>query len=464
MKSSFLWGALAVLATACSSPRSLTTGWQSRQTSAAWVASFDQFTGREQVRFPQQDKDLLYLSHQLATLAGQLQVQVNEQAQPAPPGVVVHTKQPLAQPARVAVVGHQARGAFKLRYPVYRQPKIQVAFNPNLELLSFCNLLLQYDDLAAIPDSQSVSIAARRTKVKDLYALNLKLAAPYKAFAASPRLAVIKSYFDRSFYLHYANFVLGLPEFPRASVSPDRSPGSPFAAAAEAQRFVEACNAFYREIGFDAFLRQRQPYYAAMLAEVSDNLPPPAFLTEMEHLYGQPSAIYRLYPSLTMLFSTGFAVGGDHVIGNVFGSFTPPASVSDEAALRLGFADRQALRTVCVHEFGHSFVNPVIDQAGASVLTATASRFEPIREQMTAQGYNDWKICLYEHFTRAGEVLTARLVGDDAKARALLAENEQQRHFRYLPQIVEQLQYWYDHEYLDKSYPQKVEEIIAGLR
>ncbi len=464
MKSSFLWGALAVFATACAAPQSLTTGWQSRQAPDSWVASFDQFTGREQLRFPRQDEHLLYLSHQLTVSAGRLQVRVADQALPATPGAVVHTKLPLAQPTRVAVVGRQAQGAFKLRYPVCRQPQIQVAFNPNLELLSFCNLLLQYDDLVAIPDSQSVSIAGRRTKIRDLYALNLKLAAPYKAFAASPHLAVIKSYFDRSFYLHYANFVLGLPDFPRASVSPDKSPGPPFAAAAEAQRFVEACNAFYREIGFDAFLRQRQPYYAAMLTEVNDNLPPPAFLTEIEHFYGQPSATYRLYPSLTMLFSTGFAVGGDHVIGNVFGSFTPPASVSDEAALRLGFADRQALRTVCVHEFGHSFVNPVIDQVGASVLTATAPRFEPIREQMTAQGYNDWKICLYEHFTRAGEVLTARLLGDNTKARELLAENVQQRHFRYLPQMVEQLQYWYDHEYLDKSYPQKVQEIIAGLR
>jgi hypothetical protein len=83
---------------------------------------------------------------------------------------------------------------------------------------------------------------------------------------------------------------------------------------------------------------------------------------------------------------------------------------------------------------------------------------------MAAQGYNEWKICLYEHFTRAGEVLTARLVGDPVKAQELLQDNVTQRHFRYLPQVVTQLQYWYDHEYLTKSYPQKVQEIIATLR
>lgn len=456
--------ALAWLATACAVPRPAARGWQSRQTPGAWVACFDQFTGREQVRFARQPRQLRYLSHQLTTSAGQLVVQVNGQPLPATPGVVAHTKLPLARPTRVAVVGRQAQGSFRLRYPVYRQPQIEAAFSPNLELLSLCNLLLQYQDLAAIPDAQAVDFAGKQVKVKDLYALNLQLAAPFIRFAASPHLAVIKRYFDKTFYLHYANFVLGLPDFPHASVSAGRPPGSQFASPAEARQLVDACNAFYQEIGFDAFLRQRRPYYAAMQAEVADNLPPPTFLTEMEHFYGQPSATYRLYPSLTMLFSTGFAVGGDQVIGNVFGSFVPPTGVADTAALRLGFADRQALRTVCVHEFGHSFVNPAVDQIGVPVLAATAARFDPIREQMAAQGYGDWKICLYEHFTRAGEVLTARLVGDPAQAQALLADNVQQRHFRYLPQVVEQLQYWYDHEYLDKSYPQKVQEIVAGLR
>jgi hypothetical protein len=464
MKSSFLLCVLAWLVTACAAPRWATTAWQSQQRPDAWTASFDQFTGQEQVRFPRQPKQFVYLSRQLTSSSGQLQVQVNGRALPDALGSVAHDKLPLTQPTRVAVVGRQARGSFKLRYPVYQQPQIQVAFSPNLELLSLCNLLLQYDDLAAIPDSQAVRIAGQRTKVKDLYALNLKMAAPFKPFAASPHLAVIKKYFDQSFYLHYANFVLSLHDFPKASFQANNPFGHQFASAADAQQFVSACNAFYREIGFDAFLRQRQPYYTAMLAEVTSNLPPPAFLTEMEHFYGQPSATYRLYPSLTMSFSSGFAVGGDHVIGNVFGSFMPPANVTDEAALRLGFADRQALRAVCVHEFGHSFVNPAIDQVSAQVLAASTSCFMPIREQMAAQGYNEWKICLYEHFTRAGEVLTARLVDDPRKAQELLEDNVQQRHFKYLPQIVEQLQYWYDHEYLDKSYPEKVQEIIAGLR
>lgn len=447
----------------CTTTLPTTIAWQSDQTPTAWTASFEKFTGRQQVRIPRQPQRLLYLSRQVVTTAGQLQVQVDGQPLPAAPGIA-HTKLSLETTRRVAVVGQQAQGSFALRYPAYAQPRIEVALSPNLELLSLCNLLLQYEDLAAIPETQTVDFAGKQTKVKDLYALNLRLAAPYTTFASSPHLAVLKSFFDKNFYLHYADFVLSLSDFPQARWQSDNRFRQLFASAAEAEQFVEACNAFYQEIAFDDFLRQRQPYYKAMLAEVNTNLPPLGFLTEMEHFYNQPSATYRLYPSLTMSFSTGFAVGGEQVIGNVFGSFIPPANVTDEAGLHLGFADPQALRTICVHEFGHSFVNPAVDQVSTQVLTATAPLFNPIQKQMAAQGYNAWKICLYEHFTRAGEVLTARLVGDSAKAQELLQENVTQRHFRYLPQIVEQLDYWYNHEYLTKSYPQKVQEIIAALR
>lgn len=454
---------LVLSSAACTTSRPVSTAWQSCQTTDSWTVSFDQFTGREQVTFLRQPQRLLYVSRQLTTAAGQLHVQVDGQPLPPVPGVA-HVKLPFTQSRQLAVVGQQARGSFALRYPVYQQPQIQVVCSPNLELLGLCNLLLQYEDLAAIPETQTVSFGGQPTKVKDLYALNLTLAAPFTKFATSAHLALLKTYFDKSFYLHYANFVLSLPDFPKASLQADNPFSQQFASPADAQAFVAACNAFYEEVAFGDFLRQRRPYYTAMLAEVNANLPPPAFLTEMEHFYSQPSATYRLYPSLTMPFSSGFAVGGNHVIGNVFGSFLPPANVTEEAGLRLGFADPLALRKVCVHEFGHSFVNPAIDQVSAHVLARSAPLFQPIQAQMAAQGYNEWKICLYEHFTRAGEVLTARLVGDPAKAQELLAENVQQRHFRYLPQIVRQLQYWYDNEYLLKSYPQKVTEIIATLQ
>lgn len=463
MKHASLLLAAALLSTACSTSRTISRNWHSTQSTDAWAASFDRFSGREQLHFPQQNGQLVYLSRQVVGAERAVQLRANGRALPAATKVS-HDKLPLSQPTRLDIVGSGAAGAFKLRYPVHEQKQVTVNVKPNIELLGLCYLLTQYEDLAAIPDEQTAVIDGQTTKIKDLYALNLKLAGDFKPFAASPHLAVIKSYFDKDFYLHYANFLLSLDAFPRATVQADNRFVRQFASVADAQRFVAACNAFYREIGFEAFLRQHRPYYTTMLAEVAGNLPPAGFITEMEHLYGKQVGQYHLYPSLMIPFSSGFAVGGDGAVGNVFGSFRRPESITDTTALRLGFADSQALRTVCIHEFGHAFVNPEIDLVNNRLLAATTPLFEPIKGKMSEQGYDQWKICLYEHFNRAGEVLVARLVGDPAKADELLQDNVANREFRYLPQIVEKLDYWYYHEYLDKSYQQKVEEIVAELR
>ena len=83
---------------------------------------------------------------------------------------------------------------------------------------------------------------------------------------------------------------------------------------------------------------------------------------------------------------------------------------------------------------------------------------------MSEQGYNQWKICLYEHFDRANEVIIAKLLGDTEKANEILTDNVKNRAFIYLPQIIEKLELWYYNDYFTKSYDQKVSEIISGLK
>jgi len=83
---------------------------------------------------------------------------------------------------------------------------------------------------------------------------------------------------------------------------------------------------------------------------------------------------------------------------------------------------------------------------------------------MSEQGYNQWKICLYEHFNRANEVIIARHLGDEVKANELLKDNIENRSFIYIPQIIEKLEFWYNNEFLDITYEQKVNEIISELK
>jgi hypothetical protein len=116
-----------------------------------------------------------------------------------------------------------------------------------------------------------------------------------------------------------------------------------------------------------------------MIQEVEQNIPQESFIVEMEHLYRKNVQNYRLYPSLTIPFGQGFAAGNANTIGNIFASFNKPKEVNQISNLQLGYDNSTSLRDICVHEFGHSFVNPAIDKVDESVMKDKESLYEPIR-------------------------------------------------------------------------------------
>ena len=46
-------------------------------------------------------------------------------------------------------------------------------------------------------------------------------------------------------------------------------------------------------------------------------------------------------------------------------------------------------------------------------------------------------------------MMIAGLLGDNQKAEEILKDNADNRYYRYLPQIVDQLECWYNNEFLD---------------
>jgi hypothetical protein len=105
----------------------------------------------------------------------------------------------------------------------------------------------------------------------------------------------------------------------------------------------------------------------------------------------------------------------------------------------MGFDDQKHLLELSTHEFGHSFVNPVIDQLPKEMIPNTEKLFEPIKERMANQGYTSWKACVYEHFVRAGEIMISHNRGNKADTQRLRKHYQADRQFIYLPQILKEL-------------------------
>jgi hypothetical protein len=185
----------------------------------------------------------------------------------------------------------------------------------------------------------------------------------------------------------------------------------------------------------------------------------------MEKFYGQQFGSYTLVPSLTIPAGMGFGVrhqreGKKHIF-NVFGAFGPQA-FGVGIQLDMGFGDQRRLRELSTHEFGHSFVNPVIDQLPAALIAQTEKLYAPIRDEMTRQGYNDWKSCLYEHFVRAGEIIIAENLNNREDAERLRQDYVGNRKFMYLPLLVEELQKHKRGEV--PSYPEAVGNAMKRLK
>lgn len=451
---------VSIIVSSCS----VTKNWKSEHPSNNFLkASFDEFTGTEKLKFPQQTKALVYLSSTVNTSKGKVLLS-SKNTILSTSHKVNHQKISLSQSQVLKISGENAQGSFTLLYPTLIEKKIQVNYHQNIELLGLCYTLLNLGDFNDIPDDQTFEMNGEKTKIKDLYAITTKIGNEFKPFLASKNLAIIKTFFDKDFYLHNSNFLLQLDNFPHAKLSDDNPFLSHYSSRAEAEKLINAFNAFAVEINFQDFLKKYSPYYQKMIQEVEQNIPQENFIVEMEHLYRKDVQNYRLYPSLTIPFGQGFAVGNANTIGNIFASFNKPKEVSQVSTLQLGYDNPISLRDICVHEFGHSFVNPTIDKVDESVLKDKEALFEPIKDKMAQQGYNQWKICLYEHFNRANEVVIARLLGDNAKAAMILQDNVKNKSYIYLPQIVEKLEYWYNNEFLDKTYGQKVSDIIAELK
>ena len=90
-----------------------------------------------------------------------------------------------------------------------------------------------------------------------------------------------------------------------------------------------------------------------------------------------------------------------------------------------------------MHEFNHSFVNPLTEKYRDKV-ELSKKLFEPIREFMTSKSYGEWKITLDEHIVRAVAArMMEMLFGKQVGAEWVIYEKKQG--FVYIEPIIESL-------------------------
>ena len=372
---------------------------------------------------------------------------------------------------KIAVQGKNATGSFDINYKAEAPKKIAVKTNKYIELFG---LMLQLDNGPDfLGNNDTVLIDNKKVTWRNWYALAVKNYLRYKQFDSCTMMTAYRRLLSRGLYNDFfVGFLLQVDEVPFAKINAgtDKETIMAFSkkgdveeAKKNAAEFLDSFNSFYKETNFENYLNENKNYYELIKADVEKNLPNEYFLPTMENFYQKQFNAYCLVPSLNILTSMGFGKmnRNTQTIYNTFGPFS--FQVFDSKNLDLGFDFPERICGLSVHEFGHSFVNPAIDKVPKVLIDSTEYLFTPIKSAMSKLAYPAWKMCLYEHFVKAGEVIIARKLGDTKQAEKILQDNVKAK-FIYLPTIVEELEKYDKNKNVYKSYDDFVPLVIEKLK
>lgn len=212
---------------------------------------------------------------------------------------------------------------------------------------------------------------------------------------------------------------------------------------------------FYRTTKFSTFFNQQAEFYNLILKNTAFNFKDFEEVPRIEKYYGLRNTSYTIILNL---------LGG---YGN-FGNFVSSAQGNHlYAVIETPFANGNlptiipTLETYSLvfHEFSHSFVNHLVDKHRNSVLKSE-KLFEPIKESMKNQGYDNWITIVQEHIVRA----TTTRLAESKYGKQLADRNYYQleigKRFIFVEALVEKLKEYEQNRSVYKNFNQFFPELI----
>lgn len=218
-------------------------------------------------------------------------------------------------------------------------------------------------------------------------------------------------------------------------------------------KFITSLNNFYIDTKMAEFFNENESYLESVNLEVSKNLPDENFVRAMEDYYRKENESYTLIPIPTLYHTMGFGKRINADIGyKVFNVFGPLIVTKDSLDFGFGFDNAKEIDELTVHEFGHSFINPILDLSeNTEIIDAYENLFDPIKNEMKSQGYGSWRSCVAEHFVRLGEIRISYKLGDSVRAERLRDEYVNNRKFIYIPHLEQEILNYEENRNLYKS-------------
>lgn len=172
----------------------------------------------------------------------------------------------------------------------------------------------------------------------------------------------------------------------------------------------------------------------------------------MERFYGTRLNRYAVIPSPLQNIQIHMNVRVETPDGvETFMLVAPSKRAASAREFGCGFEDNPDLKWLVIHEYGHSFVNPMLEAPEIKAkIDRHAHLHGPIKDEQAMQGMSDWFGAVIEHVNRLGEIRILESVGDKEGAQNRRLDNVFARDFIYLPLLEDRVK---EYETDRKSYP-----------
>ncbi len=214
----------------------------------------------------------------------------------------------------------------------------------------------------------------------------------------------------------------------------------------EARDFLKKARDFVEKTKFNEFFKKHNALYEATANRMTKKLNERAYLDWFDRFFGtRPGA--KFYVIVGLLNGGGcYGAGLRDLEGQE--EITPIIGAWRFDGEGIPVFTGRIVPTV-VHEFCHSYTNPIVDGHADKLEPAARRMFKHCEQTMRRQAYGNWKTLMYESLVRACVVrYMATTDGKAAAAREIRAQHG--RGFKWIGELSEVLA---DYESQRKQYP-----------
>jgi hypothetical protein len=239
------------------------------------------------------------------------------------------------------------------------------------------------------------------------------------------------------------------------------------------KKFVEELRVFYVKRNLQKFFSDNNYFIQGALKEVRNNIPP-AYIDKMEQYYGEKISAYKYFinPFDVVPYDTVFWHGNGpkiksrngwvaNMISSAYLPLAKKKSLTDHK--EFGFNHPATINTIVTHEFGHSFVNPLLEEYEKKIDESNRLMSDAFISKMDPQGYAQWSTCITEHIVRLGEIRIAQVNGDLKRVESLKKFHIGECSFVLIPDFEKKITAYEKNRNKYKSFKDFIPELLRVL-